>query len=128
MKFNSVIWRPVLTAMLVPTAFGAFTQSPPPVAWQLSHAQVRALERAQPSVENCEKLELYYRGRAANYRQQAQDMDAILGQREETAPHAGGKYAQSIDSGRRLRAYYLQMAEEMGRHAEIWNEKRQHLQ
>jgi hypothetical protein len=55
-------------------------------------------------------------------------MDALLAQREETAEHAGGKYEQSIDSGRRLRAYYLQMAQEMDSRAQSWDEKRQQLQ
>ena len=126
MKLNRIVYAPMLAALLVPAAFGAFTQSTPPASWQLSHAQVRALERAQPSLENCDKLEHYYRGRAANYRQQAQEMDAILAQREEIAQHAGGKYAQSVDSGRRLRSYYLQMAREMENHAQASRSKCQH--
>jgi hypothetical protein len=128
MNLNRTLFVPVLAALLAPAAFAAFTQSTPPASWQLSRAQVHALERAQPSVENCEKLEHYYQGRALNYRQQAQEMDALLAQREETAQHAGGKYAQSVDSGQRLRAYYLQMAQEMDSRAQSWEQKRQHLQ
>ncbi len=128
MNFNRIACASVLAVVLTPTAFSASTQSAPPPSWQLSRAQVRSLEQAQPSVENYEKLEHYYRGRAANYRLQVQEMDAILAQREETAQHAGGKYEESVDSGRRLRAYYLQMALNMESHAQFWADKRQHLQ
>ena len=128
MKLNRTLYVPLLAALLAPAAVCAFAQLPRPASWQLSTAEVRALERAQPSQENCDKLEHYYRGRAANYRQQAQEMEALLAQREETAEHAGGKYEQSIDSGRRLRAYYLQMAQEMDSRAQSWDEKRQQLQ
>jgi len=126
MQFTRTLSVPMLAALLAPAAFGAFTQSTTPASGQLSRAQVRALEQAQPSAENCDKLDHYYRARAANYRQQAQEMDAILEQREEIAQHAGGKYQQSVDSGRRLRAYYLQMAQEMDSHVQLSHAKCQH--
>jgi len=128
MKFNRASYALLLATLLAPAVFALSTQSTPPLSWQLTKSEVRALERAQPTAESCEKLAHYYRGRAANYREQAQVMDAILAQRETTAQTAGGKYAQSVDSGRRLDAYYLQMAQEMDSRAESWDEKRQHLQ
>jgi len=128
MKLNHVVYVSVLAALLALAASDAFAQSMSPASWQLTHAEVRALERSQPAAANCERLEQYYRGRAANYRQRAEEMDALLARREETAQHAGGKYVQSIDSGRHLRAYYLQMAQEMDGHAQFWDEKRQQLQ
>jgi hypothetical protein len=130
MKPARILFIAWLAAFLIPAAFSAASQAgakASATSWRLSRSELRTLLHAPPSVGSCEKLTAYFRGREEDYRRQAQQMDALLAQREVTAEHAGGKYAQSIDSGRRLREYYLQMAQEMGSRAAFWDRKRQQL-
>lgn len=122
MKLTRFFFAPLLAAFLMPGSYGASGRAPQ--SWQLSSAQVHNLMR-ESTPESREKLARYFRSRANDYRNQAWQMDALLAQREVTAEHAGGKYAQSVDSSRRLCAYYLQMSQEMDSRAQFWNEKRQ---
>ena len=120
-----------LAAFLMPGACPAASQpgaKASSASWQLSRSQLRALLHGTPSLESCEKLTAYFRGREEDYRNQAEQMNLILMQRQITAAFAGGRYAQSIDSGRRLREYYLQMAHEMDTRAAFWAHRGQQLQ
>lgn len=129
MKRTLVLFIAWLAAFLIPGACLAASQAGVKApSWQLSRSQLRTLLRGKPSVESCEKLTAYFHGREENYHIQALQMDVLLEQREATAANAGGKYAQSVDSARRLRNYYLQMAHEMGTRSAFWARREQQLQ
>lgn len=124
----SIAW---LAVFLIPGACLAASQSGPVAStpsWKLSRSQLHNLLRNKPSVESCEELTAYFRGREEDYRNQVQQMNELVMQRESTAEHAGGKYEQSVDSARHLRDYYLQMEQEMGARAAMWARKGQQLQ
>lgn len=117
----------LLAAILISGVSAAVAQHESP-AWWLSRAEVSTLTHGRPSVESCEKLTAYFRGREQGYRDQAKEMNLILMQRQITAANADGKYAQSVSAGERLRKYYLQMAHEMDTRADFWARRGQQLQ